>query len=86
MLEGDTRLIWDIALSDWISWLKTLPDNSIQVFFTSPPYWGLRDYGVEGQLGFGSQPANVKPRNRQFPAPWAIHFPAPAQPAWWQSV
>ena len=28
-----------------------LPDESVDVAITSPPYWGLRDYGIEGQLG-----------------------------------
>lgn len=36
---------------DVLDVLKTLPDNSIDVCITSPPYWGLRDYGVEGQIG-----------------------------------
>ncbi len=31
--------------------LKTLPDESINCSISSPPYWALRDYGVEGQLG-----------------------------------
>jgi site-specific DNA-methyltransferase (adenine-specific) len=31
--------------------LKTLPNNSIDCCITSPPYWGLRDYGHEEQLG-----------------------------------
>ena len=31
--------------------LKTFPDESIDMCITSPPYWGLRDYGVDGQLG-----------------------------------
>ena len=31
--------------------LKTLPEKSINMCMTSPPYWALRDYGVEGQLG-----------------------------------
>jgi len=31
--------------------LKTLSDNSIDCCITSPPYWGLRDYGHEEQLG-----------------------------------
>jgi len=31
--------------------LKTFPDESIDMCMTSPPYWNLRDYGVEGQLG-----------------------------------
>jgi len=31
--------------------IKKLDDNSIDCVVTSPPYWGLRDYGVAGQLG-----------------------------------
>jgi len=31
--------------------LKTLADDSVDCVVTSPPYWGLRDYGVDGQLG-----------------------------------
>lgn len=31
--------------------LKTLPDASVQCIVTSPPYWNLRDYGVDGQIG-----------------------------------
>lgn len=31
--------------------LKTLTDKSVDCCITSPPYWGLRDYGHESQLG-----------------------------------
>lgn len=31
--------------------LRKLPDESIDIVITSPPYWSLRDYGVEGQIG-----------------------------------
>lgn len=31
--------------------LKTIPSKTINTVVTSPPYWGLRDYGVEGQIG-----------------------------------
>jgi len=31
--------------------LKNIPDNSINMVITSPPYWGLKDYGMQGQLG-----------------------------------
>lgn len=31
--------------------LKNLPENTFQCVVTSPPYWGLRDYGVENQIG-----------------------------------
>jgi len=33
-----------------------MPDESVQCCVTSPPYWGLRDYGVDGQLGLESTP------------------------------
>lgn len=36
---------------DALTVLKTLPDESIDCVVTSPPYWGLRDYGVDGQIG-----------------------------------
>lgn len=34
--------------------LETFPDKVIDMCLTSPPYWGLRDYGVDGQLGLES--------------------------------
>jgi DNA modification methylase len=36
--------------------LARLPEGCIQTCVTSPPYWGLRDYGVEGQLGLERTP------------------------------
>jgi len=36
--------------------LKTLESESVDCCVTSPPYWGLRDYGVEGQLGLEKTP------------------------------
>lgn len=40
-----------ILIGDVFEQLATLPDESIDCVFTSPPYWGLRDYGVDGQIG-----------------------------------
>lgn len=40
ILKGDCREV-----------LRSLPDDSVHCVVTSPPYWGLRDYGVDGQLG-----------------------------------
>lgn len=37
--------------SDALVALQNLPSESIQCIVTSPPYWGLRDYGIEGQIG-----------------------------------
>ena len=36
--------------------LKTFDDNSINCCVTSPPYFGLRDYGVDGQIGNENSP------------------------------
>ncbi len=40
VLKGDTRDI-----------VRTLPSESAQCVITSPPYWGVRDYGTENQIG-----------------------------------
>lgn len=45
-----------ILQGDCLEVLKELPDNSVDCCVTSPPYWGLRDYGVEGQLGLEKTP------------------------------
>ena len=39
-----------------LSGLKTLPDKSVNCCVTSPPYYGLRDYGVDGQIGLEETP------------------------------
>lgn len=45
-----------ILIGDALEMLRTLPGESVQCVVTSPPYWGLRDYGVEGQIGLESTP------------------------------
>jgi len=45
ILPGDCRTV-----------LPTLPAESVQCIVTSPPYWNLRDYGVDGQLGLEATP------------------------------
>ena len=42
---------------DALAVLRTLPDASVNACVTSPPYFGLRDYGVEGQYGGEASPA-----------------------------
>lgn len=42
--------------ADVIDGLQGLSDQSVQCCITSPPYWGLRDYGVEGQIGLEQTP------------------------------
>ena len=41
----------DIRIGNVFDELPKISDDSIDLVLTSPPYWGLRDYGVEGQLG-----------------------------------
>ena len=40
-----------ILVGDVIDRLAELPADSVDCVVTSPPYWGLRDYGVDGQIG-----------------------------------
>lgn len=47
ILTGDCRQV-----------LRSLPDASVQCCVTSPPYFGLRDYGVDGQIGLEPTPDN----------------------------
>lgn len=46
-----------ILVGDVRTRLRQLADNSIHCIVTSPPYWGLRDYGVDGQIGLEASPA-----------------------------
>lgn len=41
---------------DCLSGLKKLPSESVNTCITSPPYFGLRDYGVDGQIGHEPTP------------------------------
>jgi site-specific DNA-methyltransferase (adenine-specific) len=43
-----------IIVRDCLEALRKLPDESVHCVVTSPPYWGLRDYGIAGQLGLES--------------------------------
>ncbi len=45
----DGRVV--ILVGDVLERLREIPDESIDCVVTSPPYWGLRDYGVDGQIG-----------------------------------
>src|SRR3990167_3340421 len=45
-----------IYCGDALKILRTWPDEFVDCVVTSPPYWGLRDYGVKGQLGLEKTP------------------------------
>jgi len=40
-----------IICGDWIDVMATFSSESVDLVMFSPPYWGLRDYGVDGQIG-----------------------------------
>lgn len=58
MSDKHFHMIGDAALytGDCLSILDALPDQSVQTCITSPPYFGLRDYGVDGQIGLEDTP------------------------------
>ena len=45
-----------ILLGDCLDRLRGLPSGSVHCCVTSPPYWWLRDYGVDGQMGLEQTP------------------------------
>ena len=45
-----------MLLGDCRETMRTLPAGSVHTCVTSPPYWGLRDYGVAGQMGLETTP------------------------------
>ena len=46
----------NIFQGDALDTLKTFPDESVDCCVTSPPYYGLRDYGVDNQIGLEETP------------------------------
>ncbi len=48
---------WEILQGDVRETLRALETGSVQTCVTSPPYFGLRDYGVSGQIGLEPTPA-----------------------------
>lgn len=49
-------MVVNIINADVMDGLKQLPDNSIHCVITSPPYYKLRDYGIDGQIGLEDSP------------------------------
>lgn len=47
---------YQVLLGDCVETLQTLPAESVHTCVTSPPYFGLRDYGHEGQVGLEATP------------------------------
>jgi DNA modification methylase len=47
----------ELLIGDVRERLRDIPPGTVQTCITSPPYWGLRDYGVAGQIGSEKTPA-----------------------------
>jgi site-specific DNA-methyltransferase (adenine-specific) len=62
VIQGDAELL-----------LGRLPSNFFQCCVTSPPYWGLRDYRADGQIGDEDDPDGLKPKDL-VGIPWRLAF------------
>ena len=58
----ETDFIDKIFCCDVIDGLKRLPENSVDLCVTSPPYYNVRDYGVDGQIGLEQTPVEYVER------------------------
>ncbi|MFG9966929.1 DNA-methyltransferase [Pseudomonas paraeruginosa] len=52
----------EIRVGDCLDALRAMPDQSFHCCITSPPYFGLRDYGMAGQIGLEQTPAEFVTR------------------------
>lgn len=50
-LAADRRNRTEVIVGDARRVLAVFPEGHFQTVVTSPPYWGLRDYGIDGQIG-----------------------------------
>ncbi len=54
VLAGRAR--WSVEIGDSLEWVERLPARSVHCCVSSPPYFNLRDYGAEGQIGLEDTP------------------------------
>jgi DNA modification methylase len=45
-----------LITGDCLEEMKNIPDNSVDCIITSPPYYGMRDYGSDAQIGLEKNP------------------------------
>jgi DNA modification methylase len=55
-MTGTTPNVDTVIQGDALTRLKELSSEAVDCCITSPPYYGLRDYGVEGQIGLEESP------------------------------
>jgi DNA modification methylase len=56
MLDGTATKDYEIIQGNALEALRGLPDESVQCCVTSPPYWALRNYSADGQIGLEKTP------------------------------
>jgi DNA modification methylase len=62
-----------IFVGDAVTRLRELPDGSVRTCVTSPPYWGLRDYGNDDQIGLEETPSEfVEKLCKVFDEVWRV--------------
>lgn len=49
-------MTYEIIIGDCLESLRAMPEQSVHCCVTSPPYFGLRDYGMDGQIGLEGTP------------------------------
>ena len=68
-----------ILCGDSLNVLKALPESSVHCCVTSPPYYGLRDYGMDAQIGREATPEeyilDILRRTRRHTAPFSESLP-----------
>lgn len=64
---------YEILQGDCREMMRTMPEKSVQTCVTSPPYYGLRDYGHEGQIGLEETPEEyIKAMVEVFRCVWDV--------------
>ena len=56
MINKENKMSINILVGDCRTTLQSLPDQSVHTCVTSPPYFGLRDYGMDDQIGLEQTP------------------------------
>lgn len=57
-------MIVEIIVGDCLSSLRAIPAQSVHTCVTSPPYFGLRDYGHGGQIGQDTSKLAIPPSTK----------------------
>src|SRR5262245_37115573 len=69
-------MTWGLINADVIEGLRRLPEASVHMVCTSPPYWGLRDYGTPAQVWGGDSECDHE-WGETMRTPWANNLPGP---------